>query len=61
MQALEHAKQFVGVLHIEPNAIIFDVVDLLTLDFFGANFNTGRFARFGELEGIGDEINECLF
>ncbi len=59
MQALKHAKQFVGILHIKPCSIIPDKDDHFVEVFIGAPYgNFGPLPLPSELDRIGNEIDE---
>jgi hypothetical protein len=60
VQPLEHAEQLVGVLHVEAGAIIFDVVSVLAVELFPANFDLRRVTLAGELERIAQQVGEDL-
>ena len=49
VQALEHAEKFVGIAHVEADAVVLDEEDPPPGYFPASDFDPGRFAPAGEL------------
>src|SRR5207248_630785 len=61
VQALEHAKQLAGILHIETGPVVLDrKLPALLRAAGAANLNAGPAARARVLQGIGDQIDPDL-
>jgi hypothetical protein len=60
VQALEYAKEFVYICHIETYAIILDKIHGLPLFFATADGNHGDLALVGEFDRIGQQIDKDL-
>ena len=60
MQPLENAKKFLGIFHVETDAIVADGNRELFGSFGIIDFNLGPFARAGVFDGIADEIGKYL-
>ena len=54
MQALEHAKEFVGIGHVKTGAIVLDSVNHCSLFNAAANMDFGGIALAGKLNGVGE-------
>lgn len=61
VQALEDAEQFVGVFHIETDAVVADENDGFIVHGAQADFNDGGFARPAVFDGIGKQVGKDLF
>ena len=61
MQALEDAKQLVGVLHVEADAVIADEIDGFAVLPLAADFDAGRIALAGVLQRIAEQVEPGLF
>src|SRR5512143_1368011 len=55
MQTLEHAKQLIGIPHIEAYASVFNKVNGFTSFDGSAHPNPGRVLGTGELDGVGQQ------
>jgi hypothetical protein len=60
VQALEHAKEFVHICHIEAHAVILDKIHGLSLFFVTTNGNHGDLTSVGKFDGIGQQIDKNL-
>ena len=60
MQTLEDAEEFVSVAHVEANAVVLDEIDVSAVVALAADFDDGRFALAGVLEGVGKQIDPDL-
>ena len=60
MEALEDAKYFAGMAHVETDAVIANEVDVFTILFAGANFDRGLFLQPGEFKSIRNEVGEHM-
>src|SRR5437667_5792942 len=60
MESLKHAKQLVGITHIEPDAIIAHEKNVFGVGLDGANFNPRLLASSGVFESIADQVNQHL-
>src|SRR5512142_2488508 len=56
VQALEHAEQLVGILHVETRAIVLHVVNKLCFLYYTANFDPCWRLFPGELDGVGQQV-----
>src|SRR2546421_3039330 len=60
MQAAEHLKQFVGVLHVEPHAVVLDEV----YHFVSVRASADAYLRSGtstaELERVPEQVRQHL-
>src|SRR5215813_8092866 len=62
MKSLKNSEQFVHVLHIKADAIIFDEYhDAVQLCITGSNFNFGCLSSTRELDRIRNQIHEGEF
>jgi hypothetical protein len=60
VQALEHAKEFIHIRHIETHAVILDKIHGLSLLFATADGNHGDLALVGKFDRIGQQIDKDL-
>jgi hypothetical protein len=61
VQPLKDAKQFVGMMRIEPNTVVADEKDCFTRIILNdADFNFCRVAQAAVLKCVGDEIHYDL-
>src|SRR6266404_4333769 len=60
MQALEHAEEFVGILHVEAYAIVADEERGFVVRLGGADLDSGPLALAGVFQGIGKQIDDGL-
>src|SRR5207247_11147286 len=60
METLKHAKELVGITHIEPDPIIAHEENVPAVGLDAADFNTRLLASSGVSESIGDKINQHL-
>jgi hypothetical protein len=58
--SLKDRKQLAGVLQIETDTIVFDIIDILIFFDPTANFNNSRPFGSCEFDSIGQEINKDL-
>ena len=60
MEALEHAKELVGVLHVESCAIVAYGVNDLLRTLLAADTDDRTVALAGELGGVGNKVSPNL-
>ena len=58
MQPLEHAKQLVGVPHVESNSVVPDEEGALTVPCRLANLDHRDVARSGVLDRVGEQVGK---
>lgn len=56
LEFLKNLEKFVGVLHVEADAVVANPIDLSAVLLGGAEFEDGRVLTFGEFKGVGDEL-----
>src|SRR5438445_7691684 len=60
VQPLEDPEKLFRVLRIEPNAVVFDVIDVVFCVASTADFNHGAFPPLSELNRVGQQMNQNL-
>src|SRR5688572_20614143 len=60
MQALEHAKQFFVIAHVEADPVVCYVVDRLPPVVFSAGFDCRRAFAAAELDRVGEQVYPYL-
>src|SRR4051812_5669294 len=61
MQPLKHSEEVVGILHVEPNAVVADVHNETSLLFTSAtHFDFGRIASSRVLHRVAEEVRKNL-
>src|SRR6266496_2617352 len=60
MESLKHAKELVGITHIEPDPIIANEKNVFGAGLDAADFNTRLLAGSGVFESIADQVNQHL-
>ncbi len=60
VQTLENPKELIDIRHIETHTVVpNENHDLLFLTLRASDFNLGSLAFAGELQRIGNEIDQC--
>ncbi len=60
MQPLEDPEQFIVIAHVKSDAIVFDKIKVLVSLVPAPHLDGGVFLKFGELDGIGQQIHQYL-
>src|SRR5919202_2155045 len=60
MQPLEHPKEFVGVAHVEADAVVAHKVDRLPALLAPPHSDAGHVPVGGKFEGVGQQVDEDL-
>src|SRR5258708_23405780 len=61
VQALEHAKQLVVILHVKARAVVLDEIGGHVVNLPPPHFNASSLALAGKLQSVGAPIYKKLF
>jgi len=61
MQPLKNSEKFIGVFHVEANAVVTNHDHSFVPAFQLRNFDDSRFAVASKFHGVGEQIHEHLF
>jgi len=60
VQPLEHAEDLVHILHVEPDAVVFNIINVLIFFSPSAKFYMRSACVTGEFDSIGQKVYEDL-
>src|SRR4051812_43800369 len=61
MQSLEDTEEFVGKLHVKPNAVVTNIDRGSLRGYTAADLDAGTVTSAGELDRIAQQVGEDLF